>query len=55
MMYDIHTFYYSSAILIYSNPSCLALEDVIPTVRDRKKRKTLNNFMFRTGLISRKT
>lgn len=34
---DLHTCYHPSAILIYSNPCCLALEDVIPTKRENEQ------------------
>lgn len=35
---NIHTCYHPSAILIYSNPGSLALEDVIPTMREKVSR-----------------
>lgn len=34
----LHTCYHPSAILVYSYPCCLALEDVIPTKRESEER-----------------
>lgn len=36
----LHTCDHPSAILVYSNPCCLALEDVIPTERESEERSS---------------